>query len=157
MASTEQSTKMIKKAIKEIEGKMKDPSFLEQLNNNGHKIASDFLELVRMDLNWIGIEAGRDSPIYIELCEAVALIGSGCLRWATARTRTFVLASDFRKNTPIYDLEKAKVEKCYELIKVFTKMIKQDSSEAHLVFEVNSIIEQLYSYFQKKAGWRSWF
>src|SRR5450759_519703 len=114
MASIEQSTEMIKKAIKEIEGKMKDPSFLEQLYSNGHKLASDFLELVRMDLNWIGMEAGRDSTIYIELCEAVALIGSGCLRWATVRTRTFVQASDFRNNTLIYNSEKAKVEKCNE-------------------------------------------
>jgi hypothetical protein len=156
MASAEQSAEMIKKAIKEIEGRLNDPSFFEQLYNNGHKIASDFLELVRMDLNWIGMEVGRDSPIYIELCEAVALMGSVCLNWATIRTRSFVLASDFRKNTQTYNLEKAKVEKCYELIKVFSKMVKQDSSEAHLVLEVNSIIEKLYSYFQK-AGWRSWF
>lgn len=153
MASIEQSTELIKKKIKEIEGKLNDPSFYEKLSNYGHDIASDFLESVRIDLNYIGIEAGRDSPNYLELCEAVAIIGSGCLRWATAKTRTLISASDFRKNSPLFNSEKIKVEKCHELITVFSKMVKQDSSAAPVIIEVNNIVDGLHSCFQKKSRW----
>ncbi len=152
MANIEQSTQMVQKAIKEIEGKMNDPSFLEILANNGHMIASDLLENVRVNLNYIGLQSGKDNPIYIELCEAIAIIGSGCLRWATARTRTLFMASDFRRNSSIYYSEKTKVDKCHELINVFQNMVRPDSPAFPIIIDVRNIIDDLYFRFQKKSG-----
>lgn len=100
MASVDQCQKMIRTAIKDIESKMNNPSFLENLTNNGHSISSNFLDLVKMHLNLIEMQVGRKSPVYVELSEAIALIGSGCLRWATGKTRKLFSASDFRKNSP---------------------------------------------------------
>jgi len=147
MASTEQSKEMIMKVIKDIEGKMNDPSFFEKLSNNGHNISSDFLNSVKIDLNFIEMQVGRKSPVYVELSEAIALIGSGCLRWATAKTRVLFSTSDFRKNGPLYYSEKVKIEKCYELIKIFSNMEMQDPAIKSVVREVNDIIEGLHAQF----------
>lgn len=152
MASIDQSKQMIRKAIKDIESKMNNPSFLEKLSNNGHNISSDFLNSVKIDLNFIEMQVGRKSPIYVELSEAIALIGSGCLRWATARTRVLFSASDFRKNNPLYYSEKVKVEKCYELIRIYSNMEIQDPAIKTVVHEVKDIVEILHGQFQKKSG-----
>jgi len=152
MDSIDQSKQMIRKAIKDIESKMNDPAFLENLTNNGHNISSNFLDLVKMHLNLIEMQVGRKSPVYVELSEAIALIGSGCLRWATGKTRKLFSASDFRKNSPLYYSEKVKVEKCYELIRIYSNMEMQDPAIKTVVREVNDIVETLHSQFQKKSG-----
>ena len=100
-----------------------------------------------MDLNFIEMQVGRKSPIYVELSEAVVFIGSGCLRWATGKTRILMSSSDFRKNNPLYYSEKSKIEKCYELIKVFSNMEMQDSSIKSVVLEVNNIVNRLHAQF----------
>jgi len=147
-----ESKSRIKRAIRNIEEKMNDPSFLQELSNKGHIIASYFLESVRLDLNYIEMQVGRTHHDYIELSEAVAFIGSGCLRWATARTRTLLASSDFKRNKQLYLIEKNKVEKCSELIQVFSNMEMQDMTIKTTVFEVNDIITKLNSIFRKRSG-----
>jgi len=132
MSSIEYNKEEIIKSIKAIENRMNDTSYYEKLYNNGHHIAAELLESVGMHLNVIEMEVGRDNEDYIELCEAVAIIGSGCLRWATTKTRTLLSASDFKKSNPIYASEKAKVEKSLVLIKRFSRLIPPNSSVAPL-------------------------
>ena len=81
------SKNSIETKINDIQKRMENPSFIQELSVNGHIIASEFLESVKIDLNWIEMKVGRNSPDYIELSEAIAFIGSGCLRWATGKTR----------------------------------------------------------------------
>ena len=131
---------------------MNDPQFVQELSNNGHQIAYDFLESVKYDLNWIGLKNGHHSTDYIDLSEVVAFIGSGHIRWATSRTRLLLQTSDFRKNKDLYYYEKSKIEACKRLSHTFSEMAIGDSNISSKVLEVDRIVNQIYDQFQRKSS-----
>ena len=77
-------------------------------------------------MNLTRIKVGRNSADYIELSEAIAIIGSGCLRWATGKTRVLMSASDFKRNKNIYSHEKIKLEMLKQLNYTFSHMEMRD-------------------------------
>ncbi len=142
----------LERNLKSIQDKMNDPIFVQELPNNGHQIASDFLESVKDDLNWIEIKLGRQSTDYINLSEAIAFIGSGLIRWATSRTRLLLSTSDFRKNKDLYNNEKSKIEVCKRLSHTFSNMEIRDSNISLNVLEVDRIVNQIYTQFQNTSS-----
>ena len=150
--SLEDHKRHVKNAIRTIEQKIQRPEFQERLTSEGHIIAREFLDDVRWGLNVMDRDLGRLHPEHVELCEAVAMIGSGCLRWAMAKTRILISNPQFRRNQTLYNIEKVKIEKAYELINVFSNMVGQDPGITQVVLEVRDIIFDLHKMTHKRFG-----
>jgi len=142
----------IKKTIRSLEKKIENPEFIEKLSNEGHLIAREFLDEVRWGLNVMAKELGRTNQDYIEFSEAVAMIGSGCIRWACSRTMILMRSSDFRRNKHIVNMEKHKIERCYELINVFSNMVIHDPAINSVVIDVKQMVYEINNKLNRRSG-----
>ena len=142
----------LKRKINILSNKGGDPAFHEKILYEGYGIALKFYESVKGDLEEFRSIVGNTDKDYKEISEAIAYLGSGILRGATARTRTLIAAGDFSRNKHLFESEKHKVTKCYQLIRVFSEMGMEDDAVIATVKEVRNIIYNLHTKLNRKSG-----